>query len=385
MRDRPLPALLDQSPTRVVFGLGRLDELGEAAKAQRATRVLLVTDPGIVAAGHVERARAVLAQAGLQVAIFDGARENPTTEHVTAGVEDARAHRVDFIVGLGGGSAMDCAKGINLILTNGGKVSDYWGVNKTTAPMLPMIAVPTTAGTGSEAQSYALITDPVTHQKMACGDRRLPSDGGLRPRVAILDPALTLSQPPFVAAASGIDAITHAVETASTIERNQTSREFSRQAWQYVESAFETVMREPNDAGARADMLMGAHLAGAAIERSMLGAAHACANPLTARCGLVHGVAVGVMLPHVIRFNSLGRANPYADLGDDAEQLACRIETLLDAGRLPRRLSDCGVSETLLPELAALAAGQWTARFNPKPVGASELLGIFRMAFHGDR
>jgi len=368
-------------PTRVVFGLGRLVELGALARDEGAAHVLLVTDPGIVAAGHVGRALRSLESAGLNVTVFDGARENPTTEHVAAGVEVARAHPIDFIIGLGGGSSMDCAKGINLILSNGGSIADYWGENKAAHPMLPMIAVPTTAGTGSEAQSFALISDPVTHQKMACGDRRLPSEGGLRPRVAILDAELTRSQPPAVAAACGIDAMAHAVETAASTRRSEISRESSRQAWRLLESAYERAVRSPSDTDARENMLLGAHLAGAAIELSMLGAAHACANPLTACFGMVHGFAVGLMLPHVIRFNTSHGPNPYSDLGNDPDLLARRVEHFLDVGSSPRRLRDCGVNERALGELAEMAADQWTARFNPRPVGPDELDELYHAAF----
>lgn len=376
----PLPDVLKHSPTRVEFGRGRLSRLGSLAIELNAKRALLVTDPGIIAAGHIARAVASLEAANLSVTVFDQVQENPTTEHVAAGLRIARREHPDLLIGIGGGSAMDCCKGINILLTNGGRIQDYWGINKTTHPMLPMIAVPTTAGTGSEAQSFALISDPETHQKMACGDRRPPTEGGLRPRVAILDPDLTLSQPPLVAAAAGIDAIAHAVETAGTRDRNEISRTFSREAWRRLEPAYETAVKNPLDDDARAMMLLGAHLAGAAIEASMLGAAHACANPLTSWCGLVHGQAVGLMLPHVVRFNAAGGDNPYADLSNAAD-LANRIESLLDAGHLPRRLSTCGVNRDTLPALATEAAQQWTASFNPTPVTHDELLEIYQSAF----
>lgn len=376
-----LADLLKQSPTRVVFGAGKLVRLGALAKAEGASRVLLVTDPGLEAAGHVQRATASLEEAGLSVVVFDGVEENPSSSHVHAGVEVARSEGIDFFVGLGGGSSLDCAKGINLILSNGGKVADYWGVNKATQPMRAWLAVPTTAGTGSEAQSFALIRDPVTHQKMACGDRRPPIRGGLRPRVAILDPDLTRSQPIAVAVASGIDAVAHAVESAGSTSRSDISRAFSRRAFGLLASAYETAVLHPADDQARSDMLWGAHLAGAAIEFSMLGAAHACANPLTASCGIVHGRAVGLLLPHIVRFNAAGDENPYRDLDEDADALARRLEHLLDVGQLPRRLSQCGVAWEQLPELAASAARQWTASFNPRPVGEEDLLAIYRMAF----
>lgn len=190
-----LPNVLSESPVRVVFGARSIERIGAEAAGIGATRALIVTDQHIVSAGYVEQAAQSLRSAGVQTIVFDQTVENPTTQQVDAGVLVARDAQADLIIGLGGGSAMDCAKGVNLILTNGGRVADYWGEDKTHARLLPSIMAPTTAGTGSEAQSFALITDPDTHQKMACGDRRLPVDGGLRPLVAILDSNLTITQP----------------------------------------------------------------------------------------------------------------------------------------------------------------------------------------------
>ena len=369
-----LPEILAQRRPRVLFGSGTLEQLGEQAKIDGGLRVLLVTDPGIERAGHVERAVRSLRDAGMIVTVFDGVEENPTTKHVDAGVVIARRNDIDLLAGLGGGSSMDCAKGINFLYTNGGRIADYWGVGKATKPMLAMIAIPTTAGTGSEAQSFALISDPVTHQKMACGDKKAAC------RVAILDPDLTATQPKAVAAATSIDAVAHAVETAGTTKRNESSLECTRHAWQRIDRSFEQSIKDTSDADARADMLLGAHLAGAAIERSMLGAAHACANPLTAHLGIVHGVAVGVMLPHVIRFNARDNDNPYEALGGDADALAERVESMLQAAQLPRRLCDCDVPEDMLATLAVEASEQWTARFNPRPVTSDDLLQIYRAA-----
>ena len=368
------PKSVEGSQVRLVFAAGALDHLGPIARAEGGKRVMLVTDPGIRAAGHAERAVRSLYRAELIVGVFEGVEENPTTLHVQAALKAARKFQPDFLIGLGGGSSMDCAKGLNFLFSNGGQMQDYQGIGKATRPMLPMIAIPTTAGTGSEAQSFALITDSQTHQKMACGDNKALC------RVAILDPDLTATQPPRVAAATGIDAVAHAVETAASKKRNPVSRNLSLQAWRLLESAYEAAVRTPQDGDARKDMLLGAHLAGAAIENSMLGAAHALANPLTALFGITHGVAVGLMLPHVVRFNAAEGHNPYADLIADAGQLAARIEEMLATASLPLRLRDCGVSAADLPRLADLAAKQWTAAFNPRPVGAAELLSIYQMA-----
>ncbi|MBK8267705.1 MAG: iron-containing alcohol dehydrogenase [Planctomycetes bacterium] len=394
-------SVLRHSRVRVVFGDGTLRKLGALAVDEGATRVLLVTDPGIVRAGHAQRAMDSLREAGVEVTLFDGACENPTTREVDAGLHIARELGIDFLVGLGGGSSMDCAKGINFLLTNGGEMMDYWGVNKATQPMLPLICVPTTAGTGSEAQSFALITDPDTHQKMACGDEKA------LPRVAILDPELIATVPHGVAAATGIDAVAHAIETAGCKKRTAVSRELSVAAWGLLEPAFEKIISEaerstpspskgegrgegderrmnlsnsePTMARARASMLLGAHLAGAAIEKSMLGAAHACANPLTARFNITHGISVGLMLPHVIRFNAAVGENPYHDLAD-AKNLARRVEFMLAAAKLPRCLSDVSVSRNSIAALADMAAEQWTAKFNPRHVESADMQRLYELA-----
>jgi alcohol dehydrogenase len=280
---------------------------------------------------------------------------------------------------------MDCAKGINFLYTNGGQMKDYKGYGKASRPMLPSIGVPTTAGTGSEAQSYALIADEKTHLKMACGDRKVAF------RAAILDPEVTVSQPASVTSVTGIDAMTHAVESYVSTRHNTLSQTFSREAWRLLEGNFETVLRTPGDVSARGLMQLGANLAGLAIENSMLGAAHACANPLTAHYGLTHGIAVGILLPHVIRFNSPAAGGLYSDLahevglcngdaGAGGESLARRITEFLRVAGLPTRLSACGVSPGIFPVLAEEAAQQWTGKFNPRPVSEVELRGLYEAA-----
>jgi alcohol dehydrogenase len=367
-----------QPRTRVVFGPGTLDQLGTIAQSLNGRRVLVVSDPGIVAAGYAARAISLLEAAGLEAHLFDGVEENPTTRHVEAGLNTARQHDVDLLVGLGGGSSMDCAKGVNFVLTNGGKISDYHGTGKAAKPMLPLIAIPTTAGTGSEAQSFALIADEHTHQKMACGDRKATA------AVAILDAELTLTQPAQVTADTGIDAISHALETWVTNRRNPISTLFSQAAWRLLSANFARVLENPKDLEARAAMQLGAFYAGSAIENSMLGAAHSCANPLTAHYDVVHGAAVGVMLPAVIRYNGPAVGTLYGDLAgtrDGAETLASRVESLLKQAALPTRLSEYKIPEDALPGLAQEAARQWTARFNPRPVQESDLLEIYRCVY----
>ncbi len=378
------------SRTRLVFGPNTVDRLGQYAADWSARHVLLVTDPHIVEAGHAPRAREALESAGLEVTVFDRVRENPTTEDVDACLEVARSADIDTIVGLGGGSSLDVAKGCNFLLTNGGRMHDYWGVGKATKPMLPLIAVPTTAGTGSETQSFALIADAETHMKMACGDKKAAA------RVAVLDPTLTVTQSYLVTAATGIDALAHAVETAVTKKRNALSLLFSREAFRLVQTYLPKVLERPGDLEARGHMQLAASFSGTAIENSMLGAAHAASNPLTAHFGVVHGQAVGVMLPAVVRYNAVDAdaARLYKALAIHArlvapdvepqaavELLLERIEHLLDLTGLPQSLRELNIPRDTIGALAAESETQWTAQFNPRPIEADGFVELYESTY----
>ncbi len=370
-----------QNQTRFIFGAGAIHQLGDLAADFRPRCVLVVSDRGIMEAGHDAEAIQSLKDAGLKVASFHDFAENPTSEMVDAGVRRAAEVQPDLLVGLGGGSSMDCCKGINFVYSCGGKIHDYHGVGKATADLLPMIAIPTTAGTGSEAQSFALISDSETHAKMACGDKRAAC------RIAILDPVLTLTQPAQVTALTGIDAISHAVETYVTKRRNPISIAYSRRAFGMLAHGFPKVLQMPDDLQARSDMQVGASLAGMAIETSMLGAAHATANPLTARYDVTHGQAVGLMLPAVIRMNGTQHADWYAELlrevdpAADAtaagERLAQLITQWVAGAGLATSLSELSIPHWEIDLLVADALQQWTGKFNPISLDSQRIRQLY--------
>ena len=376
-----------QPQTRLVFGKGSIERLGDLARELGFQRILLVADSGLVSSGHVDEALAPLRKAGMAVVCFHDFEVNPDTRMVEAGRAFAAPLQIDSIIGLGGGSSLDCAKGINFLLTNSGRMQDYLGYGQATRPLLPMIGIPTTAGTGSEAQTYALISDAQTHVKLACGDPQAAF------RVALLDPALTVSQPQGITATSGFDAIAHAVETFVTTRRNALSEVFSREAWRLLELNYERVLAQPADLEARGAMQLGAYFAGMAIENSMLGATHACANPLTAHYGTAHGAVIAMLLPSVVRWNGAVVASRYAELlnlstgkaesdGMDAtEKLAQRLEQLTMAAGLPKGLRAAGVPQSDLSMLAEEAAQQWTGRFNPRPFDLAGALEVYQCAF----
>ena len=370
---------------RIIFGEKAMGRLGDLVEKGGGTRVLLVADPGVVRAGHLKTVLASLENPSASVFVFDEVGENPTTRHVEDGLEFARRHApIDFMVALGGGSAIDCAKGINFLLTNGGRMEDYWGVSKAQHPMLPAIGIPTTAGTGSEAQSFAVIARESDHRKMACGDRKALF------QTVLLDPTLSRTMPPHVTAVTAMDAISHALESYVTSRHNAVSQMLAREAWRLLYRNFTTVLNDPDHLEARADMLWGAHFAGAAIENSMLGAAHACANPLTARFGVTHGIAVAIMLPHVVQFNAGVAEQLYAELleavglsrrPEPATRLANMLKDLMAAAGVPQRLSECEVDGETLDELAAEATGQWTGQFNPRPLNKTDFWELYERAY----
>lgn len=363
---------------RVVFGPGTLARLGELARSLPATRVALVTDPGLVACGIAARARESLESAGCVVQVYDQVREDPSESDVAAA--RAAIHDPEALVAVGGGSSIDTAKGVNFLIGGGGAMRDYRGPATARGPLLPLIAVPTTAGTGSEMQSYALISEDGTHRKMACGDPRAV------PAIALLDPDLTLTLPRRVTAAAGADALVHALECAVTRTRSSASLLYAHESFRLIYHHLDRALADPSDADARAAMLLGAAWAGVAIELSMLGAAHAAANPLSARYHTVHGHAVALMAPHVVRYNqqSPEAADAYGELASTAGLHAARLaDTITDriaAAGLPVTLAAAGIADPDVDALAADAATQWTGKHNPREIDAAGFAALYRAA-----
>jgi alcohol dehydrogenase len=356
-----------------MFGAGRLSELPECIASLGAKNVLLITDPGIVAAGHVARASNYLKAANINVTSYEGSHTNPTESDIEACRAFAEKLNPDALIGLGGGSSMDTAKGCNFLLHHGGRMADFRGYNLARNAMLPFIAIPTTAGTGSECQSYAVISRDDSHEKMACGAPQALA------RIAILDPELTASQPRSVAALTAIDALSHALEASVCTLRNPVSTAYAEQAFRLIASAIRPVLAGVADLDTRGRMLLGAALAGSAIENSMLGAAHATANPLTATFDLAHGHAIALMLPAVVRLNA---SNPaiaaiYDDLSRSLnEPLLQWLEKTIACAELPAP----AIPAAAIAELAASATLQWTGRFNPIALDLAGFTALYESA-----
>lgn len=356
--------------TSTLYGEGAFDRLGVIAAALGFRRVLLVSDDGVQKAGIAARAVKMLWDQQVEVWVFSDFHSNPDTDMVHRGSLFALPLAVDAIIGLGGGSSMDMAKAINFMITNGGPMQSYKGYGLAAKPMLPMIGVPTTAGTGSEAQSYCIISDSQSHMKMACGDPKAAF------RAAILDPLLTLTQPASITAAAGYDALSHAVESFVCTRKTQFSRMWSREAFRLIDGSLEAVLKNPGDVQARGAMLLGSHYAGVAIENSMLGATHACANPLTAHFGTAHGVAIGLLLSHVVRWNAA-----HADYADLRPYLPERLRELANIAGVPGNLREAGIDPALFATMAEEAEQQWTGKHNPRPLDAAGAMEIYQCAY----
>jgi len=374
-----------QPTSRVVFGANSIQNIKEYISAFDCKNLLIVTDHGIVNAGILDKILHSLKNTEFNIHIFKEIESNPTTEHVNNGVAFAGDKSIDLIVGLGGGSAMDCAKGINFLLSNGGKMEDYWGINKARKKMLTSIGIPTTAGTGREGQSYALILQKLTHKKMACGDIKA------RFALVILDPELLNTVPHHTAVATGIDAISHTIESYVSTAANAISQMFARTAWKLLEENFDKVLDGSADLNTWGNMQLGAHFAGQAIENSMLGAAHAMANPIMAKINIDHGIAVGLVLPHVIDFNSQNFSDIYFGFHSDSTpggngqltpaELIKHIDKYFEMADMSKGLRQYGIAESDLEDLASGAMENWTSKFNPRPLNKQDYLTLYKNAF----
>ena len=349
--------------TRILFGAGEFARLGEVAREQNATRCLVLAGQASVDSGHAQEAVRSLKARRMEVFAFHDFTANPTIAMVEAAREYAGPQAINLVVGLGDGDALDFAKAVNVVISNGGSIRDYRGYGNVPKPLLPMIAVPTVAGSGNEAQSNCAIFDPDDGSKVICGDPKIFF------RTAVLDANLTLKQPAALTAANGYDAIGRAVETLFSTRRTPISECFSREAYRLLDSAFGRVLRVPEDLEARSAILLGAHFTGLAVEYSALGPAHACAQPLVKNYKLLPGAALALVLL------------PALEWMEEGADLAPRLRHLAAAAELPTALADAAIPEQVLPRLAEEAAAQWTGRFSSHPFDAQAALDIYRAAY----
>lgn len=375
-------------PAVNIMGLGCLDEAMTAIRNYGFRKALIVTDVGLAKAGVATKVAELLAIQDVDAVIYDGAKPNPSIANVELGLGLLKESRCDFIVSLGGGSPHDCAKGIALCATNGGQIRDYEGVDRSSKPQLPLIAINTTAGTASEMTRFCIITDETRHVKMAIVDRNVT------PLMSVNDPALMLAMPKGLTAATGMDALTHSIEAYVSTAATPITDACALKAITLISNNLRLAVRDGNDLPARENMAYAQFLAGMAFNNASLGFVHAMAHQLGGFYDLPHGVCNAVLLPHVQSFNAMVCAVRLTDVAhamgadirgfspeEGAQAAIAAIRSLAVDVDIPAGLRELGMRLNDVPVLAANALKDACGLTNPRAADQRQIEEIFRSAF----
>jgi alcohol dehydrogenase class IV len=376
--------------SRIVFGEGSIARIGEIGHSLLGARAILVTDPGLCAIGMIDPVIRTLKAAGIETLVFPDVETDPPETVVNAAVEAAQEFGARGVIGLGGGSSMDVAKLVALLALGKEQLTDVYGIGQAKGPRLPLLLAPTTAGTGSEVTPISIVTTGAAEKKGVVSQVLIPD-------VALLDPVLTFGLPPAVTAATGIDAIVHAIEAyaSASLNNNPLSRALARDALRLMGGALERAVHNASDRAARVDMLLGAMLAGQAFANSPVAAVHALAYPLGGLYHIPHGLSNALMLPHVLRFNAETAGASYVDIAPcvfpELEEIGSQaragafVEKLAELSRrcgLAHRLRDVGIPADVLPKLADEAMKQTRLLVNnPRPLTRTDALSIYEQAW----
>ncbi|WP_330342375.1 iron-containing alcohol dehydrogenase [Streptomyces sp. NBC_00557] len=371
----------------VVFGPGSLTELGHCALRLGGRRPFLVTDAGLMEAGWVDEAVSHLRRAGLRPVVWCDVTPNPKDHEVQAGFQRYAASGCDVIVGIGGGSVIDAAKGVAILSSNGGHILDYEGVDQVVQPIPPTVMVPSTSGTGADVSQFAVITDTTEHVKITIVSRTLV------PEISVIDPRLLTTMPDWLNAATGLDALTHAIEAFVSRAHNPLTDNHALHAVELITANLVRTQVDPRDFGARLAMAQAALEAGMAFTNAILGATHAMSHQVGGLLDAPHGVVNGVLLPHVIRFNAEAWPERFVALGaaaglpvsgvpaqEVAEQLADLVRALADDVGVPKGLASLGVAERDVPVLARTTLKDACMATNPRDVDVRDVETLFREA-----
>jgi len=379
--------LLKFHAPEIVFGTESMVEAAHAALRLGALRPLLVTDPGLIEAGWVAELVSHLKEQGVDARVWSGLTPNPKDHEIAAGHQYYREHACDVLIALGGGSVIDAAKGVAILAANGGNILDYAGVDKATAPIPPLVVVPTTSGTGADVSQFCIVTDTARGTKITILGRALVPD------ITVIDPRVLTTMPEWLNAATGLDALTHGIEAFVSLGHNQlTDHHALRAVVMVIDNLTDTIDR-PKEMGARVLMAQASLEAGLAFTNAILGAAHAMSHQVGGLLDLPHGVINGILLPHVIRFNAETDPAPYSTIANclglvdsrtPAAEAACaladRVARLAADVGVPRGLAEIGVSDDDLPRLAVTALQDACMTTNPRPADAAQVEALFRVA-----
>lgn len=380
---------LFRTTKRILFGPGAVEKIGAEAQLLKAKKVFIVTDTGVIQAGLLEGVEKSLQSVGLPFVVFDGVEPDPRIEVAEKSVQLARKEGIDLIIGFGGGSSLDIAKVTSILLTNPGKIDGFFGIDLVPNSGIPVILVPTTAGTGSEATPVAILSD--TKEKLKKGI----VSSYLFPEVALIDPKLTLRLPPSVTAFTGMDALTHAIESYYSVNATELSDLLAFRGMELISQYLRIAFANGDNLLARSNMMLGSLLGGMAFANAGVGAVHAFAYPLGGEFHIPHGLANTMMLPYVMRYNILGCPHKFAQMAkafgekvdglselDGAEAAVKFVERLSDDIKVPRRLRDVKIPEGAISGLAeaAMKVTRLLAN-NPRKITLEDAVTIYRSAY----
>jgi alcohol dehydrogenase class IV len=371
--------------TEIVYGIGASREVGSIAASLGAKKAFIVSDQGVKQAGLLEPVQKGILEKGIETAVFDNIERSSSVQTVDRGADIIRSNGFDIIVAIGGGSAIDSGKAMGVVVTNGGACGDYAGINKIKHPPIPVIALPTTAGTSAELTDVAVIADRTKKARLGI---RSPL---IVPKIAILDSLLTVSMPAHVTAATGMDALTHAIESYTNIVTKEPTETMALEAIKLIGSNLRTAVANGNNTQAREGMMMACLLTGLAFRNTRLGAVHAITGPFCGYYEIEHGIANAVILPYVMKFNLSGCMEKYANiaaaLGLNTDNMSKRQAALsaIDAVQelhadvgLPASFKDLKLDGNVLPQIVEEAAKSGNLAINPRQATKGDLLVILK-------
>ena len=386
--DEPSPLRLSKfHAPEIVFGYDSLSEAAHAAVRLGARRPFVVTDPGLLEAGWPAELISQLRAAGLTPVVWNDLTPNPKDHEIEAGYERYREAGCDVVLGIGGGSVIDAAKGVALLAANGGRILDYEGIDRIEHPIPPLIMMPSTSGTGADVSQFCIVTDTVRHTKITIMGRALVPD------VSVIDPRLLTTMSDALGAATGLDALTHGIEAFVSLAHGPLTDHHALQAIAMVNGNLARTIHRPDDIAARACMAQAALEAGLAFTNAILGATHAMSHQVGGMLDLPHGVVNGVLLPHVIRFNgaelperfvpiaqAMGLDVAGAPLDEAVERVAEAVRALGDEVGVPRGLGALGVRAEDIPRLSELTLSDACLTTNPRQTSVEDVVAMFRAA-----
>lgn len=378
------------SQTELHIGEGSLAKIVDIINEQKAKNVFVVTDKSLQEAGVTEPLYRYLREMEVNYKVFDGVKPDPTEQVIHDAFHELKSFQADLLIGIGGGSSIDSAKAIGILATNGGKIGDYRGVDKVKNDILPLVAIPTTAGTGSEVTMVTVVISEEEKLKYSIGGKQLAA------KWAIIDPQLTMTVPPRITAYTGIDALTHAIEAYTSKLSFSITDAIAKDAIRFIGENLRTAVHQGSSRSARQKMHEASLMAGLAFSNAKLGLCHVLCNPLGAHFNIPHGLANAILLPYVTKFNIPARLEKYAHvaklLGEETEGLSLReaaektisaIVSLNEDINIPRTLKEVGVKEEMLEQMVEDCYQNPLVHINPRYASKEDLLTIYKNAYEG--